>query len=77
MVISQPPPTAGGMTVPPPSMMGSVQKPPPSHVPAMTSLGGHQHQLAVPSAQAVGTPIIGQFYETNLLSIKVPYMSFS
>jgi polyadenylation factor subunit 2 len=63
MVISQPPPTVGGMTVPPPLVIGSgsaVQKPPPNTMSHnMSSLGGHQHQLAVPASQALGTPIIG------------------
>lgn len=65
MVISQPPPTVGGMTVPPPLVIGSgsaVQKPPPNTMSHnMSSLGGHQHQLAVPASQALGTPIIGRY----------------
>ena len=76
MVISQPPPTAGGINVPPPPLLGGggsvVQKPPPSMMPPhMTSLGGHQHQLAVPSTQALGTPIIGtiNFYYGHCLNI--------
>ena len=74
MVISQPPPTAGGINVPPPTLLGGggsvVQKPPPTMLPPhMTSLGGHQHQLAVPATQALGTPIIGNGYFTIGLDI--------